>query len=269
VLSDVFFGLQASAAEVVPDTNINATFSGASTVAIAAGEYIWSDPFEIPWAKMGFKHSLYGRKAAVSFHLQGSNSPVSWHSKALRTSYITAPANGAHSADESDSSFTHTSSAWFYLDAFDVAGVPGATAIVAFGDSLTDGTGSTINGDDRWPDALCRRLYRQFGNRVSVVNAGIGGNEVLAGTQAGGPAALARLTRDVLSLSNVRGVIWFQGINDLLAGAEASEIIAGIEQGVKAMRQSRPDLVLVQATLTPLSEASAAPYDAALLELRR
>ena len=57
---------------------------------------------------------------------------------------------------------------------------PAATrVIVAFGDSITDGTASTLNGDDRWPNALSRRLHAMYGDRVAVVNAGIGGNQVV------------------------------------------------------------------------------------------
>ena len=81
-------------------------------------------------------------------------------------------------------------------------------AIVAFGDSITDGTASTMNGDDRWPDVLSRRLHALYGNRVAVVNAGIGGNQVAGPATygpekpyAGGPSAKARIDRDVLELS--------------------------------------------------------------------
>ena len=83
---------------------------------------------------------------------------------------------------------------------------PADTVVVAcFGDSITDGTASTLNGDDRWPDVLSRRLHAKYGARVSVVNAGIGGNQVLGPAAyspktpfAGGPSALDRLERDVL-----------------------------------------------------------------------
>ena len=90
-----------------------------------------------------------------------------------------------------------------------ICGCPQNTQlIVALGDSITDGTASTLNGDDRWPDALARRLHTAYGNRVAVVNAGIGGNQVAGPAEytaakpvAGGPSARSRLERDVLSLS--------------------------------------------------------------------
>ena len=61
-----------------------------------------------------------------------------------------------------------------------------AFAIMAFGDSITDGTASTMNGDDRWPNVLSRRLKAVYGNKVAVVNAGIGGNQI-AGPAEYGP----------------------------------------------------------------------------------
>ena len=94
----------------------------------------------------------------------------------------------------------------------------GTSTVVCFGDSITDGTGSTLNGDDRWPDVFARRLHAAYGPRFAVVNAGIGGNRITGPTPydpkapfAGGPSALDRLERDVLSLSAVSTIIWLEG----------------------------------------------------------
>src|ERR1700722_11687509 len=93
----------------------------------------------------------------------------------------------------------------------------GAVTVVALGDSITDGTASTLNGDDRWPDVLSRRVHAADGNRYGVVNEGIGGNRVIgpadyaANPVSGGPAALERLQRDVISLPNVATVLWLGG----------------------------------------------------------
>src|SRR6185369_8206690 len=113
-------------------------------------------------------------------------------------------------------------------DAVDVM-APGSTrVVVAFGDSITAGTASTLNGDDRWPNALSRRLHAAYGNRVSVVNAGIGGNQMLGPAEytvqnpfSGGPSAGQRLERAVLGLSGVSAVIWLEGITDFGANATA------------------------------------------------
>ena len=143
---------------------------------------------------------------------------------------MTAPDAGSKSADETRRPFRFSTTSWFFLDALDMRAPASAFAMVAFGDSITDGTDSTLNGDDRWPDVLARRLHAAHGNRVSVVNAGIGGNQVvgptdysLANPVSGGPSALARLERDVLSLSGMAAVIWLEGINDFSSRTAAAK----------------------------------------------
>ncbi len=97
----------------------------------------------------------------------------------------------------------------------------GTVVICAFGNSITDGTHTTINDNDRWANVLSRRLHDAYGNRVSIVNEAIGGNRVIdpvVANATSGPAAVDRLARDVLSLSGLTHVIWMEGINDLGAG---------------------------------------------------
>ncbi len=132
--------------------------------------------------------------------------------------------------------------------------------VVAFGDSITDGTASTMNGDDRWPDVLSRRLHAIHGNTVAVVNAGIGGNQIVGPAEygpdkpyPGGPAAVQRLERDVLSLSGpVAAVIWLEGINDFSKNGNATvdAVIAGMRDGVGRMRATWPGVRVIGATVT-------------------
>ena len=145
----------------------------------------------------------------------------------------------------------------------------GAYAVVAFGDSITDGTLSTLNGDDRWPDVLARRLRAVHGNRVSVVNAGIGGNQVVGpgeySTQKpfpGGPSAMARLERDVLSLSGVATVIWLEGINDFSKNGNATveAVQAGMRETVGRIRSRVPGVRVIGATLPPALGATNANH---------
>jgi lysophospholipase L1-like esterase len=130
-------------------------------------------------------------------------------------------------------------------------------AVVAFGDSITDGTLSTLNGDDRWPDVLARRLRAKHGNRIAVVNAGIGGNQVIGPKEygadkpfPGGPSALSRLERDVISLSGVSHVIWLEGINDFSKNGNASveTVVARMKEIVAAMRKKHPGIKVFGAT---------------------
>ncbi len=103
---------------------------------------------------------------------------------------------------------------WYLIAAVEVRGPLAQSAVVALGDSITDGRGSVPNANNRWPDDLARRLSADPATRgVGVLNMGIGGNRVLLDGL--GPNALARFDRDVLSQSGVRWLILLEGINDL------------------------------------------------------
>jgi lysophospholipase L1-like esterase len=194
---------------------------------------------------------------------------MTWHAKALTTSYVTLPGAGAHGHDPGEAAFPAPTASWYFLDALDMTAPAGTPVVVGFGDSITDGTASTLNGDDRWPDVLARRLHARHANRVAVVNAGIGGNQVVGPAEyspqkpfAGGPSALARLERDVLSLSGVRTVIWLEGINDFSknGNASAEAVIAGMKEGVARMRARIPGVRVVGATLTSALGSSSAAH---------
>ena len=157
------------------------------------------------------------------------------------------------------SSYPNSTTSLYFLDALDVQS-PDAKLVVCFGDSITDGTASTLNGDDRWPDVLARRL-RASGARVGVVNQGIGGNQVAGPAEyspakpfPGGPSALSRLERDVLSLSGVTHVIWLEGINDfsINGGATTEQVRDGMKAGVARLRAKLPGVRVIGATLTSI-----------------
>jgi hypothetical protein len=76
---------------------------------------------------------------------------MTWYAKAIATSYLTAPGTGPHSREESGHAFLYSTTWWYFLDAGEVFAPAGAKVVAAFGDSITDDTGSTLNGDDRWP----------------------------------------------------------------------------------------------------------------------
>jgi lysophospholipase L1-like esterase len=184
---------------------------------------------------------------------------MTWHAKALQTSYVTAPGAGAKGQEEGESAYPFTTASWFFLDAVDMSAPAGTPVIVAFGDSITDGTASTMNGDDRWPDVLSRRLHTAYGNRVSVVNAGIGGNQVAGPKEygphkpfPGGPSAGQRLERDVLSLSGVATVIWLEGINDFSRNGNAAveDVQAAMRDAVARIRARLPGVRVIGATVT-------------------
>ena len=240
----VFVGLQSAGGNVVAGSNSAVTFErGKPSVTVAAGSMAVSDAIDLPFVTSSDSSLLAGRRLLVSFHVVGASGPMTWHAKALTTSYLTAPRAGSHGRDETDDAFPLTTTSWYFLDAVDVVAPDDTALIVCFGDSITDGTNSTLNGDDRWPDVLSRRLHQAHGGRVSVVNAGIGGNRVAspasystASPIAGGPSALERFDRDVAGLSGVNAVIWLEGINDLGNGARADAVIAGMREIVRRSR---------------------------------
>jgi len=250
---DVFLGVQSVGGNIVKGTNRRVTFMGKPAVTIAPGASSYSDPVEM---KVPAGALVEGRKLAVSFHVAGPTGPMTWHAKALQTSYLSGHRSGTHGAEEDDAAFPFTTTSWYFLDGLDVMAPAGTVVVCAFGDSITDGTLSTLNGDDRWPDAFSRRLHAAYGDRVSVVNAGIGGNRILTPDAypppqpfAGGPSALQRLDRDLLGLSGISGMILLEGINDIGAGASADAIIAGMKELV-ARARAKGIRVIVGATIT-------------------
>jgi lysophospholipase L1-like esterase len=177
-------------------------FSGNTAVTIPPGAEYLSDPIDFPVAPL--------TDLTVTMYLETPSLHQTGHIAAHTTSCLGAR-NLVTAADMPDAKkFQH----WFYLAGVEVESPADAAAVVTLGDSITDGTGSTLNGNDRWPDVLAARLQADAATRRwSVLNVGIGGNHML--TDGVGPNALARLDRDVLAQPGVRAVIVFEGVNDL------------------------------------------------------
>lgn len=252
----VYAGLQWASAALVHGSNRPVTFGGKPSITVAPGGSAWSDPVALPFAKQ--PDDLAGRRLAVSFHIAGDSGPMTWHAKALTTSYVSAPGAGATGALEDEKAFPYATASWFFLDAVEMMAPGGAFAIMAFGDSITDGTASTMNGDDRWPDVLSRRLKARYGNKVAVVNGGIGGNQVAGPAEygpdkpfPGGPASSQRLDRDVLSLSGISSLIWLEGINDFSKNGNASvdQVVAVMKDNVARLRAKWPQIRVIGATV--------------------
>lgn len=254
IFDGIFIGMHATAGSIVKGTNRAVSFGGRPSVTVAAGASAYSDGVEL---RLPAGALTEGRKLAVSFHVAGPTGPMTWHAKALQTSYLGGHRSGVHTNAEDDAAFPFTTTSWYFLDAVDVMAPATTLVVCAFGDSITDGTLSTLNGDDRWPDVLSRRLHATYGNRVSVVNAGIGGNRILTPERypppqpfAGGPSALQRMDRDLFGLSGLSAVVLLEGINDIGAGASAEAIIAGMKELVSRVR-AKGNIKIVGATITP------------------
>ena len=239
----VTVSLQAYAGNPLSGTMRQVTFNGGNLVTVAPGGTIWRDAVRLDWVKGADDPAVAGRSLLVSVAVQDKSGPVTWHGKAVTTSYLTPPDSGDHAADLHDGAYPYTSTSWYFLSAVDVMAASDTLVICAFGDSITDGTASTINGNDRWSNNLSRRLHAAYGNRISVVNQGIGGNTV--NRDAG--SAVNRLDRDVLSLSGLTHVVWLEGINDIPASTPDT-VIAGYQN--VAGRLHAAGIRLVGATIT-------------------
>ena len=270
-----FVGLQSTGSVLVPNTNRPVTFGGKSSVTVEPGKSVVSDVVALPWVQDASDPMLANRDLAVSFHVAGPSGKLTWHAKALTTSYLSGPKTGAHGGEDGEDAFASSTTSWFFLDEVDM-NVPGASTVVTFGDSITDGTASTLNGNDRWPDVFSRRTHAKFGARYSVINEGIGGNMVIGPNDyaakpfPGGPAATERLERDLISLPNVTHVVWLEGINDFgNAGAEPDKVEQGVRDTVKRLRTAIPGVKIFMATLTSSVNSNNGGYGAPAIEAKR
>jgi len=178
------------------------TFSGRSDAVIPPGAEIYTDPVAL--------HIATGADLAISLYLPDAASPQTGHPGSRATSFTLA---GNAVADEMLAGATPTTH-WYALADVEVAAAPTAGAIVAIGDSITDGYGVKPERNTRWTDVLAQRLRGSKATRaIGVVNAGIGGNRVLLDGL--GPNLLARFDRDVIARSGVRWAIVLEGVNDL------------------------------------------------------
>ncbi len=214
-----YAGLQKEGAELVRGSNRRLTFGRARSVTVPAGETVLSDPLP---GRLPAESNL-----VVSIHTSDAAGPATGHWMAMQTSYAT---RGDHTAEESAANWAQTSGSWFYLDAVSVRAGAGTGAVVALGDSVTDGWQSTSDRNRRWPDHLARRLQRADTSVKGVANEGIAGNKVLA--DGAGHSALNRLDRDVLSQPGLRTVFLFEGVNDIKAhtGVTADDLIEGYRE---------------------------------------
>jgi lysophospholipase L1-like esterase len=224
------------------------TFGGRAAIAIPSGAVMVSDPVALAIAPLS--------DVAIDLFLPddtgASPSPLTSHAGALQTSYVSGPGNHSGAAALPMMS---TTTSWFYLARVEVMAPAQVGAIVALGDSITDGTGSTRDTNSRWPNLLARALERK-GMKMAVVNAGIAGNRLLSDGNT--PSALARFDRDVLIPSGVTHVIVMEGINDIGRAVSADDVIAGHKQIIE--RAKARGLKVIGATIAPIEDTIFAGY---------
>jgi lysophospholipase L1-like esterase len=189
-------------AKIEPGTDHKLTFDGRTAISIPPGAEYLSDPVSLDEPALS--------SLTISIHMPQAPMGQTGHPSSRATSYYV---HGDHTGDTDLPGAGHIDH-WYELTGVEVAAAPAASTIIAFGDSITDGDGATINGDVRWPDVLAARLQADAATRnMAVVNVGIGGNHLL--TDGSGQNALARTDRDVFARPGVKTVILLEGINDL------------------------------------------------------
>jgi lysophospholipase L1-like esterase len=254
VIGGAHVALRSMNAAIVPSSDRPLTFSGANSMTIPPGALVVSDSVKLdvpPFSDL-----------AVSLYLPGPTGQATWHAGAFSMNYVSMPGNFIGAADMP---VDRTVASWFYLTNVEVKAPKDSSALIAFGDSITDGTRSTPDANHRWPNFLAERLAQRH-IKLSVVDEGIAGNRVLHDFV--GPNALARFDRDVLTQPAVSFVTVLLGINDIgdisrvLQGApgitpqpvSADEIIAGHIQMVA--RAHAQGLKIIGCTLTPFEGAA-------------
>jgi lysophospholipase L1-like esterase len=236
-------------ASVAAKPPVTLTFGGRRQVTMPGGGQAISDP--LPFAVPADTNLL------VSVWFPGTVQLAAQHSLGMQTMYSSADNAGDRTADTSNFPVSNNFGFWTVLSGIDVVPARPAGTVVAFGDSITDGVGSDVNGNDRWPNDLARRLLAQSGTApLGVVDEGISANMVVNdhftgvyGTGNGGISGVSRLDRDLISQSGARSVLVLEGINDVKAGTSADQVIAGLKQ--YAATAHAYGLKIVVATITP------------------
>lgn len=224
------------------------TFSGRTTASIPAGAVLVSDPVSLALPPLS--------DLVVDLYLPGdtgaSTSPLTTHAGALQTSYLSGAGNHAGATDLPGATAV---TSWFFLARVEAAASPATGAVALLGDSITDGSRSTPDTNNRWPDHLASALARAA-RPMGVVNLGIAGNRLLA--DGNSPGALARFDRDVLAPPGVTHLVVMEGINDLGRGVGADEVIAAHAQIIERARAR--GLVVIGATITPIEDTTFEGY---------
>ena len=219
-------------------------FSGKPSVTIAAGGSVESDPVAL--------HVEAQQDLAVSLFVEGNVQP-SQHNNAQVISYSTENGGGDQTSSVDGKAFDKNVNSMPWLKSIDVRPANAASAIVALGDSITDGTCSTPNAHDRWEDVLAQRFALETPVRRAVLNEGIGGNTAVNGANfdppLNSPAGVERFDRDVLSHAGISHLIIFLGTNDIRRGATAGQVIGGIRDMIARARTK--GIKVIGATIVP------------------
>ena len=261
-------GVSADHASVRPGSIQTVTFGGRNSVTIPAGAPVLSDPVAFPVAS--------GAEISISLYFPKRVATPTLHALALKRAVVSQ--HGDYTRAEKIEAAA-ASESLILVSAVLVPAQPSQRLVVAFGDSVTDGDGSTVEADHNWPSDLIRRLGKTpEGSKVGVVNEGIVGNRLLndcfiASAGCFGVSALARFDRDALAVPGVTHIVLLEGINDIgFPGAKLGggyladpEDVRAPEELIDAYRQliSRAHahgVKLIGATISPFEGVDVPGY---------
>lgn len=240
--------LRGSGAAILPASDRALTFGGRDSTVVPPGTVVLSDPVDLAIPALA--------DVAVSLYLPDDTGLPTIHPDGMHTAYI-AQGNVTGRATLNP---TGTTTAYLWLSAIDVLTPAAAGTIVAFGDSITDGVGTTPDAERAWPSLLAARLSGgRSANPLGVVNLGLSGNRLLR--HGFGVSALARFDRDVLGVAGARWMIVMLGINDITFPAvpgmpateavTADDLIWGFQQIIE--RAHAHGIKVAGATILPVA----------------
>jgi lysophospholipase L1-like esterase len=232
-------GGRAGVSAIEPGSSRPVTFAGRASTTIPVGALMVSDPVKMDVSpRSNLTVTIYLRDGQAS-------ESITSHPGSRTTSYLLR----GDATEAEDLVAATPVDHWYFLSGLEVRARASAVAVV--GDSLSDGRGSTTNGNDRWPDQLAARLPGD----VAVINEAAGGNRVL--NDGLGPSALARFDRDVIAQSGVSSVIVFEGVNDIGTAEATPEPQQAVGDGLIdaykqfVVRAHAQGIRVYGATLTP------------------
>ena len=234
--------------DIQTETDTVLKFSGAPAVVIPPGGVVYSDPV---------KYSLPALSViAVSLQYgEISDDPITGHRGSRTTSFF-ATGNAVSAADMSAAT---RKDVWYTLAGIETMAPASGKTLIALGDSITDGNGTTYNYNTRWTDYLAARLGDNAPTaQVGVANMGIGGS--------GSAMAQERFQRDVLDQSAARWVVVFIGVNDIIYGNASSSYLISAYTDMAAKAHAR-GLKIYGATITPMCDAATAAQESVRQEV--
>ncbi|CRL23266.1 Lipase, GDSL [Penicillium camemberti] len=232
-------------------------FNGSPDVEIPNSGLVVSDLIKFPVkAQSALMINIYLAEGQQGFSITG-------HPGSRTTSYL-ALGDWTGAENLTDSSVQSTDH-WYFISGVEASLPSESSSFAIIGDSITDGRGSTTNGNDRWPDLLLARMEKNKPtSNIAILNQAAGGNRIL---QDGlGPNVISRLDRDVLAQSGVQYAMIFEGVNDIgLADSDAAaqaeiekKLVAAYKQ--IAARVHALGIPVFGATITPFGSSATSDY---------